>query len=156
MLQFSNKKHSYEVCQVSPVCNDKNCQSVKSMCYDKKCQVKSKGTQYSSLGSVSKTASKQIGTQPEITRNIKHSASKSCYPSESTQVSPVSRNYKRQSNHSDSRSSKMQSPYLMSMNPGKMQSNHMQPVKDELQKLQVNTRSQVQTSKYKRDTKTQA
>ena len=82
----------------------------------------------------------------------KHSTSKSCYSSESTKVSQVSRNYKIQSNHSDSRSSQMQSPQLRSVNPGKIQSNHMQPVKAELQKSKVNTRSEVQTSKYKKGT----
>ena len=59
-----------KMCQVRPLCNDKNCQSPKSMCYDKKCQVKSEGTQSSSLWSVPKTAYKQIGTELEITRNI--------------------------------------------------------------------------------------
>ena len=121
-----------------PVCDDKNCQSAKPMCYDKKCQVKSEGTQSSYVWSVPKTASKQIGTQPEVTRNntppvlhthnhlvcqqalCEHSASKNCYPSETTKVSPVSRNYKKQSNHSDSRSSKMQSLQKRSVNPGKM------------------------------------
>ena len=44
MLQSSNKKHSYEVCQIRPVCDDKNSQSAKSMCYDKKSQVRSEGT----------------------------------------------------------------------------------------------------------------
>ena len=72
----STKKHSYEKCPVRPVslCDDKNCQSSKPMCYDKKCQVKADGTQSSYMWSVSKTASNQIGTQPEITRNIMHSA----------------------------------------------------------------------------------
>ena len=106
-LQSRKKKYSYEVCQVRPVCNDKNCQSAKSMCYDKKCQVKSQGKQ-SSLQSMSKTACKQIWTQPEVTRNsvhivlpkhdhfvhqqamCKHSTSKSCYPPETTHVSPLS------------------------------------------------------------------
>ena len=36
------------------------------------------------------------------------------------------------------------------------QSSHMQPVRAELKKSQVNTGPQVQTSKYKRDTKTPA
>ena len=31
----SNKKYSSEECPVRPVCNDKNCQSAKPMCYDK-------------------------------------------------------------------------------------------------------------------------
>ena len=115
MKQSAYKKFNQEF-----VCDDKNCQSAKSICYDKKCQVKSEGTQSSSLWSMSKIACKQIGTQPEIARNIKHSASKSCYPSENTQVSPVSRKYKIQSNHSDSRSFKMQSPQWRSVNPEKM------------------------------------
>ena len=73
------------------------CQSATSMlCYDKKCQVKSDATQSSHMWSVPKTASNQIGTQPEIIRNIEHSTSKCCQPSVSTKVSPVpdSRNYK--------------------------------------------------------------
>ena len=112
--------------------------------------------QSSTLWSVPKTASNQIGTQPEITRNIKHSTSKSCYSSETAKVSPVSRNYKINSNLSDSRSSEMQLPQKRSVNPEKMQSNHMWPAQVEFQKKsQVNTRLQVQTSKYKRDTKTQ-
>ena len=90
MLPSSNKKYSYEVCQVRPMCNDKTCQSAKSMCYDKKGPAKSEATH---SASVSKTASKQIGAQHEITRKIKHSRSKSYSPSESTQVSPVLRNY---------------------------------------------------------------
>ena len=193
---------NYKKGQVRPVCNDKNCQSARSACNDKncqstqfkhmwpvksampqtsykkcnykKCKVNSEGTQSSSLWSVSKTASKQIGTQPEVTWNCvhtvlpthnhfvcqqamcKHSKSKTCYPSESTEVSPVSKNCKIQSNHSDSRSSKILSLQLRSVNPWKMQSNQMWPVKAELQKSQVNTRSQVQTNKYKWDTKTQA
>ena len=102
-----------------------------NLCYDKRCQVKSEGTQSSSLWSMSKTACKQIWTQPEIIRNIKHSTSKCSYPSESTQVSLVSRNYKIQSNHSDSRSFKMQSPKKRSVNPGKIQSTHMRPVQAE-------------------------
>ena len=107
------------------------------MCYDKKCQVKFEGTHSSSLWSVPKTACKQIGTQLEIIRTnvhtvlpiqyhfvcqqamCKHSASKHCYPSETTQVSPVSRNYKIQSNHSDSRSFKIQSPQLKASNQGR-------------------------------------
>ena len=142
-----------------PVCNDKNCQSAKPVL----CEIwRAKS---SHMWSVPNTACKQIGTEPEVTRNnvhtvlptdyhfvcqqalCEHSASKSCYPSETTEVSPVSRNYKKQSNHSDSRGSKMQSPQKRSVNPGKMQSHHMQPVQAEFQKKsQVNTKLQVQTS----------
>ena len=75
------------------------------MCYDKKCQLKSEGTLSSYMQSVPKTASKQIGTQLEVARNnvhtvlpthdhfvcqqalYDHSASKSCYPPETTSVS---------------------------------------------------------------------
>ena len=132
----------------------------------KKCQVKSEGTQYYPLWSILKTACKQIGTQTEVARinahtglpthdhfvcqqaMCEHSTSKSCYPSETIKVSPVSQNYKIQSNHSDSRSSKMQSLQKKSVNPGKMQSDHMQAAQAELQrKSQVNTRLQAQTSK---------
>ena len=42
---------------------------------------------------------------------------------------------------------------MQSVNPVKVQSTHMQPVKAELKKSQVNTMSQVQTSKYKSDTR---
>ena len=157
------KQSAYKKFNQEPVCDDKNCQSTKSLCNDKncqsakcadmqkpempqssyrkssykKCQVTYGGTQSSSLWSMSKTACKQIGTQPEVTRNnahtvspthnhfvctqamCKHSATKSCFPPDSTKVSPVSRNYKLQSNHSDFRSSQMQSPRLRSVNPGK-------------------------------------
>ena len=107
MLQSSSKEHSYEEGHLGPVCNDKNCQSAKPMCY-----VKSEGTQSSYMPSVPKTASNQIGTQPEITRNCADSATKSCYPSDTTKVSPVSRKYKKQSHHKeDSSCSKMQSPH---------------------------------------------
>ena len=79
------------------------------------------------MQSVPKTACKQIGTQPEVTSNslhtvlpthehfvcqqalCEHSTSKSCYPSTTIKVSPVSRYYKKQSNYSDSRSFKMES-----------------------------------------------
>ena len=106
----SNKRYSSEECPVRPVCDDKKCQSAKLMCYDKKCQAKSEGTQSSHMQSVPKTACQQIGTQPEVTRDnahtvlpthdhfvcqqalCEHSASKSCYSSETTKVSPVSRN----------------------------------------------------------------
>ena len=88
-----------------------------------------KVTQSSHLWSVSKAARKQIGTKPEVTRKFQDSTSKHWYPSKSTYVCP---------------------------DTVKMQSNHLWPVKSELKKSQVNTRSQVQTSKCKRDTKTQA
>ena len=113
-------------------------QSSYKMSSHKKCQVKSEGTQSSHMQSVPKTACKQIGTQPEVTRNnvhtvlsthdhfvcqqalCEHSASKSCYPFDTTKVSLVSRKYKKQTNQSDSRSSKMQSPQKRSVNLGKM------------------------------------
>ena len=117
------------------------------------------------MWSVPNTACKQIETKPEVTRNnvhtllpthdhfvcqealYEHFTSKSCYPSETTKVSLVSRNYKKQSNHSDSGSSKMQSPQKWSVNTGKMQSNHMWPAQAEFQKRsQVNTMLQVQTN----------
>ena len=48
----------------------------------------------------------------------------------------------------------MQSPQKRSVNPGKMQSNHIQPMQAQFQKKShVNIRLQVQSSKYKRDTK---
>ena len=84
-----------------------------------------------------------------------HSTSKSCYPSDTTKMSPVSRNYKKQSNCSESRSFKMQSQQKRSVNPGKMQSNDIWPVTAESKKSQVNTKLQVQ-NKQIRDTKTQA
>ena len=136
------------------MCDDKNCQSTKSVCDDKNCQSTKcvhmwktamqqssykKVTQSTHFWSVLKTARKQIGTQPEVTRNCQDSTSKCWYPSVSKNVCPYSRCYK-----------------MWSVNPVKMQSYHIQPVKSELKKLQVNTRSQGQTSKYKRDTKTQA
>ena len=133
----STKKHSYEERQIKPISLyiDKNCQSAKCLhmwtvktampqSSYKKCS-KSEVTQFH----LSWNARKQIGTQPEVTRNCQDSTSKHWYPSVRTNVCPDTM---------------------------KMQSNHMQPVKAELKKLQVNTRSQVQTSKYKRDTKTQA
>ena len=49
-----------------------------------------------------------------------------------------------------------QSNYMQSVTTVKMPSNHMWPVKAELKKSQVNTKSQVQPSKYRRDTKPQA
>ena len=67
-------------------------------------------------------------TQPELIRNCQVSTIKHWYPSESTNVCP---------------------------DTGKMQSNHMWSVKAELKKSQFNTRSQLQTSKCKRDTKPQ-
>ena len=123
--------------------DDKNCQSTRSLCDDKNSQstrcvhmwpVKpampqssyKKVTQSTHLWSGPKAARKQIGTQPEVAQNCEDSTSKSLYPSLSTNVCPDS---------------------------VKMQSNHIWPVKAEFhQKSQVNTRSQVQTSKCKRNT----
>ena len=116
---------------------------------------KSAVTQSTHLDSMSKTARKQIGTQPEVMRNHQDSTSNWWYPPVSTNVCPDP--VKMQSNHSpDSRSYKMQNHHMQSLNPGKMLSNYMQPVEAELKKLQVNARSWVQTSKCKRDTKPQA
>ena len=117
MLQSSYKKHSYKECDnkncqsTKSMYNDKNCTSAKSIYDDKnwqsvKCVHMQKPampqsiyrnvTQSTHLWSVSKTARKQIGTQPEVTRNCQDSTSKCWYPS-------VSRNVCQ-----DSRSSKMQ------------------------------------------------
>ena len=59
----SSNKHNFEECPVRPVslCNDKNCQSDKPMCYDKKCEVKSEGTQFYSLQSRSKMLANRLG-----------------------------------------------------------------------------------------------
>ena len=84
-----------------------------------------------------------------------HSASKSCYPSATTKVFPVSRKYKKQSNHNNSRSSKMQSPERRSVNPRKMQSAHMWPVTAESKTSKLSPKLQVQ-NKQIRDTKTEA
>ena len=137
MLQSTYKMFS----QVS-LCDDKNCQSAKcahiqtmktaipqssyKISSSKKSQVKSEVTQSTHL---SRNARKQIGTQPEVSRNCQDSTSKHWHPSVSTNVCP---------------------------DTVKMQSNHMWPVKAELKKSQVNTRSQVQTIRCKRDTKPQA
>ena len=85
------------------------------------------------MWSVPKTAYQQIRTQLEIPRNI-NSASKSCYPSQTTKVSPDDRNLKIQSNH---RCYKMQFP-------------------QKGQSTQGVQKPQVQASKYKRYAKTQA
>ena len=93
----SIKKHSYEECQVRTVCADKNCQSARCMNMQKPAMPNStykKLTQSTHSWSVSQTARKQIWTQPEITRNIKHSTGKCCYPSGSTNMCPDSRNLK--------------------------------------------------------------
>ena len=120
----------------------------------KKCS-KSAETQSTYLWSVSKATRKQIGTQPEVPRDYQDSTSKCLYPSLSTNLCPDS--VKMQSNHNpDSKSYMIQNHHMWSVNPGKMQSNHMQPVKADPKKSQVNKRSQVQASKCKRDTKLQA
>ena len=96
------KKHSYEECHVRPVCDDKNHQLAKCAHMQKPAMPQSthkKLTQSTHLQSLSKTARKQIGTQPEITRNIKHSTSKCCFPSGSTNMCPDSRNLMIQSKH---------------------------------------------------------
>ena len=147
----SDKNCQYTRCckkksPVRPVCDDKNCQSSKTMYY-RKCQVNSARTQSTHMWSVPKTACHQIGTQPEIPRNI-NSASKSCCSSQTTKVSLDDRSLKIQSNH---RCYKMQSPQKRSKNPMKIQSYSMWPVKAELSPVQ---KPQVQSSKYKRDTKT--
>ena len=97
--------------------DDKNCQSTKPICCDKKCQVKSEGTQFSHMWSMPKTASNQIGTQPEVTRNCQDSTSKHCYPPRNENVcSDVVKN----------------------------QFNHMWPVTAVSKKSQVNTKLQIQ------------
>ena len=68
----STKKHSSEERLWRPVCDDKNCQSAKPMCYDNKYQRKSEGTQSSLKWSVPQTACKQIRTQSELPRNNVH------------------------------------------------------------------------------------
>ena len=77
MLQTSNQKCIYEEGQFRPECDDKNCQFAKPICY-----VKSEGTQSSYMQSVTKTASNQIGTQPEVASNCTDYKSKSCYQSD--------------------------------------------------------------------------
>ena len=154
MLQSTYKTFN----QVS-LCDDKNCQSTKSVFDDKNCQstkpmYDDKNCQsikcvhmwkpempQSSYKKCSKlavtqlthslrNARKQIGTQPEVIRNCQDSTSRCWYPSVSTNV--------------------CQDTVMM-------QSNHIHPVKTECQKKsQVNARLQVQTSKCKKDTKPQA
>ena len=87
------------------VCDDKNWQYTKTMYY-RKCLVKSARTQSTHMWSVPKITCQQIGTQPEIPRNI-NSTSKSCYQSQTTKVSPDDRSLKLQSNHT---CYKMESP----------------------------------------------
>ena len=127
-LNQDDKNCQSEECPVRPLCDDENCQSVKPICYDKKCQVISEGTQSSHMQSVSKTASNQIGAQPEVTRNCQDSTGKHWYPSRNTNVCP---------------------------DVVKSQSNHIQPVTAESKKSQISTKLQVQ-NKQIRDTKTQA
>ena len=88
---------------------------------------------------ISSVHEKYLTTLPKKKQNEK---STSTY-----KMCPVSRNYKKQSAHSDSSSSKMQSPQK-SVNPGKMQSNHMWPAQAQAhKKSQVNTSLPGQTSK---------
>ena len=128
MLKSSCKKHSYEECPVRPasLCDDKNCQSARCVHIQKPAMPQ---CNYKKVTQSTQLCRKQIGTQPEITRNCQGTTSKCCYPSGSTNVCP---------------------------DTVKMQSNHMWPVKAELKKSQANTRSQLQTSKCKRDTNPQA
>ena len=109
----STKKYSSEECPVRPVCNVNDYQSAKPICYDKKCQVKSEGTQFSHMWSVPKTANSQIGIRPEVTRKCQDSTSSHCYPPRNIYVCP---------------------------DVVKSQSNHMQPVTAESKKSQVNTK----------------
>ena len=120
------------------LCNDKNCQSTKGykkmgpirpVCHDKNCQAaRCVHMQKSAMPqSIHKKVShstylyrKQTGTQPEVSRNCTDSTSKSCCP----KVSPVSRNYKKQSNHKED-------PSCSKMQP------HMWPVNAESKKSQV-------------------
>ena len=93
MFQSSYKKHNYEECQVRPVsmCDDKNCQSARCAHMQsvkpampqssyKKCS-KSAVIQSTPL---SKDARKQIGTQPEVSRNCQDSTNKHWQPPVST------------------------------------------------------------------------
>ena len=130
------------------MCDGRNCQSTKSVCDDKNCQFtkcehmqKAAISQFSykkcgksavTQSHLSRNSRKQIGTQSEVTRNCQDSTGKCWYPSVSTNVFPDSRNYKMQS-----------------MNSVNLQDDNMLPVAAKLKKSQVNTRSQVQTSKYK-------
>ena len=126
----------------------------------KKSQVKPEMAQSTPMWSMSKTARKQIGTQPETIRNThKHSV----IPTQAPHVGQPMMLQDSTSKHlypdvsvlcPDSRSFKITT--MWSMNPVKIKSNYMWPVKAELKKKsQVNTKSQVQTSKFKRDTKPQ-
>ena len=103
----------------------------------------------------------QSSTPPEVIRNsdkhavlptqaphvgqpmmFKDSTSKHCYPAVSASLYPDSRSYKITT--------------TWSVNPVKVQSTNMWPVKAEFKKKsQVNTKSHMQTSKCKRDTKPQ-
>ena len=115
----------------------------------------------SQMKQASSTSRKQIGIQPEIARNnymyavlpthdlyvgqqmiCQDSASKYWYPEALDALCPANR--------------KSQSHWKPSTLQNKMlQSNHMQPVNAKLKKSQVNTKSQLQTSKCIRDTKPQ-
>ena len=128
------------------LCDDKNGQSAKCVqiqqvktampqsrkSTSKKCQVKSK-SKVTHTNYLARCARQKIGTQPEVTRNCQDCTSRCCYPSGSTNnMCPDFRNFGRQSNHT-------------------------QLAKADLhKKSQVYTRLQLKTSKYRRDTKTQA
>ena len=107
------------------------------------------------MRSMSKAARAQLGIQPEVVRNSKHavlpthdpyvnyqlmfqdSTSKHFYRAVSENVCPDSRSYKITT--------------IWSVNLVKMQSCHIWPVNTDLKKKsQVNTKSQVQTSTFKR------
>ena len=97
------------------------------------------------MWSMSKATRKQIGTQPEVVRNSKHtvlpthdlyvghqlmfqdSTNNHCYPTVSKNLCPDSRSYKITT--------------MWSVNPVKIQSTHMWPVKAEFKrKSHVNTK----------------
>ena len=123
----------------------------------------------------SSTSRKQIGIQPEVARNndmhavlpmhdlyvgqqmiCQDSGSKCWYPEVLDHLKPFRlQNKMLQSNQCVSLLM-VQSNCMWSVNPVKMQSTHRRTVKVELKKSQVTTKSQVQTSKYKRDTNSQA
>ena len=126
----------------------------------KKSQVKPAMAQATHMWSMSKAARKQIGTQPEVIRNSdKHAV----LPTQATHIGQpmmfqdsTSKCWYPDVNVLCFESRSYMITTMVSVNPVKIQSNHMWPVKAELKKKsQVNTKSQIQKSKCKRDTKLQ-
>ena len=127
----------------------------------KKSQVKLAMAQSCHIKPMSNATRKQIDVQPEVVRNSnKHavlpthaphvgqhvmfqdSKSKHGYPAVSESLCPESRSYKITT-----------TTFNQCVPPSMAQSTHMWPVKNEnKKKSEVNTKSQVQTSKSKRDT----